>query len=263
MYIYFMYHVCVYYIFLKISSQLQKKFRSHLRYTKYGERERNIFYRHYRYFLHFFAEVWERERKRKEERDVRNVLFFPGHVLCAIYPRPFVTRFSRIGLNAIHEGLACMPAPLVLVIVQFAKCAPPRALAYRGNRNYFFRFFFHGKCTRAKQKIRAKRSIKPRRLARNYTFRNPSTTRQRFFSFFFFVSFQNNREDTIQPRHWNFGSCIHRFLCPLTFPRQLRQSLILARKTLIQLKRALNSRENISKYRMLYSEFHFNIQIQR
>lgn len=51
---------------------------------------------------------------------------FRTRPVLVIQPRPFVTRFSRIGLNAIHEGWR-VPAPLVLVIVQFAKCAPPPA----------------------------------------------------------------------------------------------------------------------------------------
>jgi len=78
-------------------------------------------------------------------------LFRTRPVLVIPEIRPFVTRFSHIGLNAIHEGWR-VPAALVLVIVQFAKCTPPHPAArYIEIIVIIFFDFSHGKCARGKR----------------------------------------------------------------------------------------------------------------
>lgn len=81
--------------------------------------------------------------------------FFPGHVPYSLYRgngETFVTRLSRIGLNAIHEGWRVPDASRARYrsVREMRRPAPPcltraRALAdaayTRGNRNYFLRFF--------------------------------------------------------------------------------------------------------------------------
>lgn len=65
-------------------------------------------------------------------------------------------------INAIHEGWR-VQVPLVLVIVQFAKCAPSRRPVYRGNRNYFLRFFSRRMCARKANSV-AMRPMEPQKL---------------------------------------------------------------------------------------------------
>lgn len=82
-----------------------------------------ISYKYYRH--HFFYEA----KKRLQ------CSFFPGHVLYLLYSRDrFVTRFSRIGLNAIHEGwrVACVGASRARYRpVREMRPAVPRARATR------------------------------------------------------------------------------------------------------------------------------------
>lgn len=89
------------------------------------------------------------ERDRKKERNIRNVLFFPGHVLCAIYPRPFVTRFSRIGLNAIHEGWRVCRR-LSCSLSSSSRNVPRRVLSHIEVIVIISFDFFHGKPARNK-----------------------------------------------------------------------------------------------------------------
>jgi len=102
-------------------------------------RVQNIFHEYYRRFYKiFFARLWEeRNEKEKERNNVRNILSFQDTFSALVIPETIRDALFPYWIKRDSRRVACTPAPLVLVIVQFAKCA----LAYRGNRNYFLRFF--------------------------------------------------------------------------------------------------------------------------
>lgn len=120
-----------------------------------------------------------------------------------------MTRFSRIGLNAIHEGWRVL-APLVLVIVQFAKYVPPRRMphTYRGNRNYFLRFFFLFTTN-----VHKTNSVASDEVARNCVFDIKLVARLFLVGLPRFLSngSRNHGRDT------EIFVRIHRFLYPLSF----------------------------------------------
>jgi len=74
---------------------------------------------------------------------------FPGHVRYRSLharARPFVTRFSRIGSNAIHEGwrVTGWPASRARYRSVRETCARPHVRTYRGNRYCFPGLFSYG-----------------------------------------------------------------------------------------------------------------------